>query len=415
MAGARETAPSHATITPARLIPSALFIVLALALAAPADAAWRPGGDGNAAAHAAALSSGAAPTASASGRTVTVAWAAIAGPVPVTGYVVRRYDAGGTQQPVGPACAGILTTLTCTEDVPPGTWRYTVAPARADWRGEDSPRSAPVTVAAPSLTLAPATVGALPAALTGQIAGFVAGQTVTFRIGNPNTGQVLTGSISPSQVPAGGTANVSVTLPAATADGAYTIYAVGSQGDVASAPVTVAAACSAPGTQTVAANADSYVDSLSAGSSFGTATTLSVGPAYLLVLAGQRALVSFDLPAIPARCTVTNATLRLFATAPAAGRTMQVLRVNGAWTETGVTWNNQPATTGTAVTSPSLSVAGWQPWNVLGMVQAMYAGTNHGFLVRDGVDGGVLPPHQAYQSREGTTNTQDPQLVLTFG
>ena len=50
---------------------------------------------------------------------------------------------------------------------------------------------------------------------------------------------MLTGSILPSPVPANGTANVSVTLPSGTAAGAHTVYAIGSLGDTASAPVTV--------------------------------------------------------------------------------------------------------------------------------------------------------------------------------
>ena len=122
---------------------------------------------------------------------------------------------------------------------PPGTWRYRVAPANANWRGAESAASAAVTVATPALSLAPPSVTTLPAALTGQITNYVNGQTVTFRLDNPTTGTVLTGSIIPSPVPANGTANVSVTLPSGTAAGAHTVYAIGSLGDTASAPVTV--------------------------------------------------------------------------------------------------------------------------------------------------------------------------------
>ena len=46
-----------------------------------------------------------------------------------------------------------------------------------------------------------------------------------------------------------------------------------------------------------------------------------------------RALVRFDLPAIPAGCQVTNAQLRLFAGSATHGRTLQALRVAAAWTE----------------------------------------------------------------------------------
>ena len=126
--------------------------------------------------------------------------------------------------------------------MPAGTWRYTVTPVRQNWRGAESPQSAATVVGAPSLNLTPGTVTSLPATLTGQIQSFVAGQTVTFRLDNQTSGQVLTGSITPSPVPQNGTASVSVTLPAGVANGPHTIYAIGSGSDVASANVTVAVA-----------------------------------------------------------------------------------------------------------------------------------------------------------------------------
>ena len=43
-------------------------------------------------------------------------------------------------------------------------------------------------------------------------------------------------------------------------------------------------------------------------------------------------------------------------------------------------------------------------------------GGDYGFLVKDSkalLE--ILPPHQIYQAREGTPDSHDPQLVLTFG
>ncbi len=55
--------------------------------------------------------------------------------------------------------------------------------------------------------------------------------------------------------------------------------------------------------------------------------------------------------------------------------------------EGGVTWNNQPSTTGTAVTTGSGS--GYRSWNVTSQVQAIFStGANHGFLIRDANEGG---------------------------
>ena len=62
-----------------------------------------------------------------------------------------------------------------------------------------------------------------------------------------------------------------------------------------------------------------------------------------------RALVRFNLPAMPQGCSVESATLRIYAKSAASGRTLQAFQLGGSWTEGGVTWANQPATTGGAV------------------------------------------------------------------
>ena len=169
----------------------------------------------------------------------TIGWSAASSGAPATGYLVKRYDSSGNAQSVGSGCSGTIAQTTCTETaVPPGTWRYRVTPANANWRGAESPASGPVTVAAPALSLNRSSVTSLPATVTGQITNFIGGQTVSLRLDGPG-GQTLGGGITPSPVPGTGTANVSVTLPAGTAAGAHTIHAVGAAGDSAAAPLAV--------------------------------------------------------------------------------------------------------------------------------------------------------------------------------
>ena len=60
-----------------------------------------------------------------------------------------------------------------------------------------------------------------------------------YRLDNASTGTLLAGSITPSPVPVGGSATVSVTIPAGTSLGAHTVFAVGSLGSTASAAITV--------------------------------------------------------------------------------------------------------------------------------------------------------------------------------
>ena len=161
--------------------------------------------------------------------------------------------------------------------------------------------------------------------------------------------------------------------------------------------------------QTLSANADAWLDQSSPSSNKGTDSILKVmsksGNANL------RALVRFNLPAIPQGCVLDTAKLRLFAASASSGtRTLQAFRVNGtSWTEGGVTWANQPQTTGSAVTTTSGT--GYREWLVHTLVQAMYSsGTNNGFLIRDANEN--QDAEQQFRSRENSQNA--PQLVLTF-
>ena len=170
-----------------------------------------------------------------------------------------------------------------------------------------------------------------------------------------------------------------------------------------------AASCTAPA-QTVGADRDSWVLQSSASSNNGTDSALKVDSKSG---ANARALVRFALPTIPNGCQVTSVRLRLHAASYKSGRTLNALRLNGSWTEGGVTWSNQPATTGGAATAPSRSSSGYMEWTVTSQVQSMYSGTNHGFLIRDATEGGG-GNEQSLHSREKAPDNP-PQLVITFG
>ena len=224
-----------------------IVLALAIALAAPAagaSASWPGGGSGSQSAKAVSMPTGNTPTAAVSNRSVTVSWtgSTLPGGAAISTYVVNRYDTNGNAQTIGSACSGTVSATTCTESsVPGGTWKYTVAPTLSNWTGGESGQSASVTVASPSLSFSSSTtVTSLPTTLNGTIAAFVGGQTATFRLDNASTGTVLSGTLSPTPVPSGGGSSITVTIPAGTTNGAHTVYAVGSSGDVASAAITVA-------------------------------------------------------------------------------------------------------------------------------------------------------------------------------
>ena len=225
----------------AKLLLAAAGLCAALAPGA-AYASWTASGAGSGAVKAAAIPTPAAPAATAAVHSVTMSWNPVTiGGRNVAGYTVKRYNASGTEQTVGSGCAGTIAGVTCTETaVPGGNWRYTVTPTQAAWAGAESPQSAAVTVQAAGLTVTSSTtVTSLPATLTASVTNYMSGQTVKFRLDDPTSGTLLTGSTTPASMPASGAATASVTIPSGTANGDHTLYATDAAGDVAGASVTV--------------------------------------------------------------------------------------------------------------------------------------------------------------------------------
>lgn len=213
-------------------------------------------------------------------------------------------------------------------------------------------------------------------------------------------------------------------LIAALAGGALAGAAIGTttgafSGQAANSGNTFQAAasfgsCSSPGTQTLTPSKDAYLDQGSSSSNFGTSPYLATKSYYKTSGANAgpkniRSLVHYNLPTVPSGCVVSSAFLRVNAWSAASGRTIQAYRAAASWTETGVTWSNQPATTGTAVTASSAT--GWMQWEVTSHVSAMYSGSNDGFLVRDSVEDSTSDKTLAQDSREGS---KPPELIVRF-
>jgi hypothetical protein len=129
-------------------------------------------------------------------------------------------------------------------------------------------------------------------------------------------------------------------------------------------------------------------------------------------------VIRFTLPPIPSGCSLTTATLSLYAVSSAANRTIDVYRVDPAapvWAEAGVTWNSRPAPTGAPVGSASLGAAGRQTWTVTPLMAALYAAPSNGFLVQDALEGDATGKSQSYASSENATAANHPTLQVTWG
>lgn len=151
---------------------------------------------------------------------------------------------------------------------------------------------------------------------------------------------------------------------------------------------------------TVTAAADSYVRSNAANSNYGTASTLaryqSFGTTY-------QPFVRFSVNALPA--APASAKLRLYVTDSSTSTGTLFQTANATWTETGITWNNRPATSGVQVAPAQNAPQNqWVEFDVTPVV----TGTGQYSFTLTGAINDLLQ----FSSRQGANA---PQLVISFG
>lgn len=194
--------------------------------------------------------------------------------------------------------------------------------------------------------------------------------------------------------------------------------------------------CTITGTPTTTtAVVDASVRQGSAASNFGTSTTNNVASGNGV---NRRLYTRFDLtlcsPSIPTTAVVRLATLRVFLTAvPAVCRQVDLFPVTAGWTETGITWSNQPF--GTAINNPpsgtqsdsftvgtpagcqnqstgTYSVGGDVTTDVATFVSG--AASNFGWMLRDDVEGSATTRTITMSAKDLGTVARAPQLVVTY-
>ena len=187
-----------------------------------------------------------------------------------------------------------------------------------------------------------------------------------------------------------------------------------------------------PSTSTI--HAEATVRQASPTTNYGSGTTTNVATGNGL---NRRLYIRFDLtacaPAIPSTATIRLATLRLYASGLSSScRTVDLFRVTSSWSESTITWNNQPfgatinspASTGAsdafAIGNPA-SCTNTAAGYVVGAdptadVAAFVAGTatNYGWMLRDDVEGHNPGYTSTFSARNLGTAGQAPQLVITY-
>jgi hypothetical protein len=157
--------------------------------------------------------------------------------------------------------------------------------------------------------------------------------------------------------------------------------------------------------------ADAYVrDGTSANTNFGTATTLLVKNTSTLGN-NRRTFLRFDITSVPGG--VSKATLRLFGNHTTGTTLDSAFAVaNSTWTETGITWNNQPATGAKQGASVSITTtAMYYEFDVTAFVQSQRAAGVNLVSLAVTMDAQTNNSPDTFNSREA--GSDPPQLVVT--
>jgi hypothetical protein len=155
--------------------------------------------------------------------------------------------------------------------------------------------------------------------------------------------------------------------------------------------------------------ADAYVrDGASAGTNFGTATILAVKNSSTGF--NRRAFLKFDLSGVS---SVSSAKLRLFGNfGGASGSTIPVLVhsvTNTSWSETGITWNNQPGIGGPLASVSVGTGAQYWEWDVTAYIKSQTSAGNSLVTLEVQTDTNNSAV-TTFNSREAAANP--PQLVI---
>jgi hypothetical protein len=164
----------------------------------------------------------------------------------------------------------------------------------------------------------------------------------------------------------------------------------------------------------IAPTADSWVESDNPNKNYGSDTTLHVKVVWdehkKEVTNVRRTYLKFDLSGLPSGVIIDSAILHMYRTKdndiPSAYTT------GDAWTETGITWNNQPGP-GTFICDGALESDNWFKWDLTSYVASEFAGDKIVSVVLKFKDESGSDQHMDFTSREGTWN-QRPWLEISY-
>ena len=211
-------------------------------------------------------------------------------------------------------------------------------------------------------------------------------------------------------------ATLTVALTQSTTSASFTA----TTGDAGNQVSSAATFCASSGSASLSPIADTAAYQSQPNTKYGTGAGVGVGVGTTTTMSAY-AFIAFSVATqapLPARCRVTSATLKFFASTPMTGATVDAYRASAAWDAAVLTWNTgRPGFTGTPASSTSLTTGttGWQQWDVTVLTRELYTGPDYGFALRDSADSAGSARYQTWDSMEGTTVPQRPKLDITWG
>jgi hypothetical protein len=168
---------------------------------------------------------------------------------------------------------------------------------------------------------------------------------------------------------------------------------------------------------------DSYVSTVLPDDNFAELQFMDIGmlntslPPYLHL---YRAYLQFNLSALPADAIILNADLMLFQSYNADKENFMISlhQVNESWTESTITWNNQPDYSSSPVSTITIWAGSisWFSWDVTSLIQGWNDGSipNYGVILKDGYPSVVPGVSKCYSSDLINDTHLRPKLEITY-
>jgi len=135
----------------------------------------------------------------------------------------------------------------------------------------------------------------------------------------------------------------------------------------------------------------------------------------------DRAFLQFNISSLPSTAVITQADLGLYYYFDSLGvsEDVGVYEVTGSWSDSTITWNNQPTVNATVLDTVTLPASGsdsFENWTITELVKGWFDGTvaNNGVMVRTINDSVNTAARKEFYSADWSNPTLCPEIVITY-